>query len=187
MALPGTPVSLRVVDENGNAVQLIGNPDGSLRIANLPAAAVPTDSDTNTAVPAVLARLQAWDPTANGGAGGWVRVPANAAGQPIVMAAIVDANSGNAFDALAPLPVEDVASAMTPVNLAADTTFSAPLPKMVYVGTAGILKIDCPARGGGASVGVSVTVPQGFFRMRGITKIYSTVNGTTALGLFACD
>jgi len=188
----------------GLRVEVVGDGDGggggataanqTTEIAKLtsidnkfPAVAAPTDADPNSSLTSVVARLQIWDPTANGGTGGWIRLLSNSVGQPVVQAAIVDANTGNAFDYLSPLQVEDCAQRMTAVALAGDTTFTAPLPKMVYVGTAGVLKIDCTNRAGVPATGLSVTVGQGFFRLRGITKIYSTANGTTASGVFACD
>jgi hypothetical protein len=72
------------------------------------------------------------------------------------------------------------------VDLAADTTFRAPYPRAIYVGTAGNLKVDAID-----SAGVPLTaktIKAGDFSRHDIeciTKIYSTGNGTTASDIVA--
>ena len=67
------------------------------------------------------------------------------------------------------------------INLAADTPLSPPA-RSIYVGVAGIVKIDTE----GGEVGVQFTMIAGGYLNVNTIKVYSTGNGTTAANLVAC-
>jgi len=78
----------------------------------------------------------------------------------------------------------DQAAGAVAVNLGSDTPFANPTFG-VWVGGAGNLKVDM-LNGDAASIGVVFTaVPAGSLMPIQVTKIYSTVNGTTATNIVA--
>lgn len=75
-----------------------------------------------------------------------------------------------------------------PVSLATDTDLTGLDIRSIYVGTGGVIKVDCLDLDGTVTVattGKDITVQDGITIPFGcITKIYSTGNGTTASGLW---
>jgi hypothetical protein len=68
------------------------------------------------------------------------------------------------------------------VTLATDTPFSTNIPRGVWVGTGGDLKVDFVESGTGI---VLKNVPDGGYVTGAFSKIYSTTNGTTCTDLVA--
>jgi len=81
------------------------------------------------------------------------------------------------------LPVSQQLDSAVSVSLAADTDFSsARSGKILYVGTAGNLKVDL-VKGGTTITYIGVLAGQ-FLPIR-VSKVYSTANGTTAADIVA--
>lgn len=70
------------------------------------------------------------------------------------------------------------------ISLAEDETFENGPPRSIYVGTPGDLKYDTIDETGAATT-IVWTNAAGLLPLAGITRIYSTVNGTTCSGIIA--
>jgi hypothetical protein len=138
----------------------------------------PGDADANAPGTITVARLQGWDPDAEI----FRRAIVDSVGQLIVRAAIVDANTGNAFEASNPLEVRarrlETFATPTLIDISAADQVIPAGSTGLYVAVAGNIKLDCSG-----STGITLPAAVGLFPLAGVTKIYKV--GTTATVSFA--
>ena len=121
--------------------------------------AIPTESDINSGTPAIWSFLAGFTGTL------WERVK----------------STGGAL-----WTRDQPFTGARPVDLSADTVFTTP-PRAIYVGGAGILKVDCYDLDGTTVLTAKSILVTDFHTppFGNVTKIYSTANGTTATGVWA--